>query len=157
MAPAGVRRRRTAVVTERREFPRRRRRHPPGRAVSRPRCRPVPHLRFHPRCAMKSRAFHPLALVLGALSCMAGFQAGCDSPDEGCTKGYAPSDCISTAPTTGLLTVQVTINGLNSAVPITLYRGTIEQNDVVFRDTLTTTSATYRVPNADYALLATYR
>jgi len=93
------------------------------------------------------------AVLTGVL--MAAMVASC--AEEECDKGYRPDDCIPTAPGEGIVRVDLTINVLNPRVPLTLYRGTIEQNNVVLTDTLDVTFAEYRVPNGYYAVAARYR
>ncbi len=89
------------------------------------------------------------ALTLGAA-------AGCSSPDDGCDKGYKPSGCRENEPPTGILRVTVTISSMNPRVPIAVYYGTVDANDVAFVDTLDQTTREYSVPNREYAVTAKY-
>lgn len=74
-----------------------------------------------------------------------------------CDKGYRPDDCVTTTPGEGIVRIDLTINVLNPRVPLTLYRGTIQQNDVVLTDTVEVPVAQYRVPNGYYSVAARYR
>jgi len=77
--------------------------------------------------------------------------------EDECTDGYKPVDCVEARPAEGTLRVQLSIDGLNPAVPVVVYSGTIEQNNVVFTDTLRVTPVEYRLPNGRYAVRARYR
>ena len=95
-------------------------------------------------------------LAVVVLAFLAGAVA-CDTSEEGCTKGYKPSDCVETRPSGGSLIIQVTIDGMNPRVPIAVYLGDVENNIVAFVDTLDVTSVAYYIENGDYAVKATYR
>ena len=86
---------------------------------------------------------------------MAGMLTSCSEGE--CDKGYKPSDCVTTEPGVGVVRIDLTINVLNPRVPLTLYRGTIEQNNVVLTDTADVPVAEYRVPNGYYSVAAHYR
>lgn len=86
-----------------------------------------------------------------------GMLWSCDQSTNECNKGYKPSDCIEKAPATGTVEVRVTISDMNTSVPIAIYRGKVEQNVVVFRDTLTASSKQYLLENAEYSIRAVYK
>ncbi len=94
-------------------------------------------------------------LVAGAL--IGGAAVGCNSPDDECSKGYRPSDCIVDEPSTGILRVKVTISGMNPSVPITVYYGSVDGNQIAFVDTLVGPAHDYRVANSTYAVKAKYK
>jgi len=86
-----------------------------------------------------------------------GVFLNCNDSTNECNKGYKPSLCEETAPATGTVEVRVTLSDMNSSVPITIYRGKVEQNVVVFRDTLTGSSKQYLLDNAEYSVRAVYK
>jgi hypothetical protein len=75
--------------------------------------------------------------------------------EEECNNGVAPLDCNQKEPSHGELKVEVTIDAMNIEIPITVYYGDIEANDVVFNDLLGG-DKTYRLPNDEYAVRASY-
>lgn len=83
---------------------------------------------------------------------------GCDfwtDNDEDCEP--APFGCVDVRPTTGQVIVRSTINGKNLQVPIAVFRGDFEKNDLVLRDTLTGSGATYELPvDQYYSVVAKY-
>lgn len=83
---------------------------------------------------------------------------GCDflyNNDEDCEP--APPSCIDVRPTIGQLIIRSTINGNNTSVPIAVYRGDFEKNDLVLRDTLISSGATYILPvDQYYSVVAEY-
>ncbi len=95
--------------------------------------------------------------VLVGFCTFAVLNPGCDLADEDCNKGYRPYDCVTTSPDNGVVRVEVVIDAGNSSVPIVLYRGTVEQNQVVVIDTLKSVSKEYSLPNGDYSVRAQYR
>ena len=80
--------------------------------------------------------------------------SGCD---ENCRDGnYKPYDCLEREPAEGILRIEVTLDGLNSIVPIEVYYGDYENNLLYFADTLDTFAYEYWVPNGDYSVKAKY-
>jgi len=74
-----------------------------------------------------------------------------DGPD------LAPLDCVDIKPDFGNLEITLTINSQNPSVPITIYDGDFEKNQVVLRDTLTTGFVTFVLPiDKYYAVTALY-
>ena len=70
---------------------------------------------------------------------------------------YAPDDCVEREPDFGMLDVLVTINSENVEVPITLYLGNIEENNILAIDTLSVERTTYMLPaNEEYSATAAY-
>ena len=91
-----------------------------------------------------------LILTLIAISCNSVSQ-------EDCTI-YDYSDCNTVAPDSGLLNVNLTINGENNKVPITIYKGKYENGVEVVEDTLTVSTASYSLPaNNYYSVRAKYK
>ena len=86
--------------------------------------------------------------------------AGCEiltdeSDGEDCQT--APFGCVDVRPTEGQLIIRATINGRNTHVPIAVFRGDFERNDLVLLDTLTSSGATYILPvDQDYSVVAEY-
>jgi hypothetical protein len=91
-----------------------------------------------------------------AIVCV-GMLWNCNDSTNECSKGYKPFDCVENAPATGTLEVKVTISDMNTSVPIAIYRGKVEQNVVVFRDTLTASSGQYLLENGEYSVRASYK
>jgi hypothetical protein len=78
---------------------------------------------------------------------------GCNSVD--CDVNMS---CDTNQPTTGQLSVKVSINDENPAVPIRIYRGFIEDSVLYFVDTLTTSKVDYYVDiQQRYSGVATYK
>lgn len=76
---------------------------------------------------------------------------------EDCSDGnYKPYDCLEREPAEGILRIEVTLDGLNSIVPIEVYYGDYENNLLYFADTLNTFAYEYWVPNGDYSVKAKY-
>ncbi len=66
--------------------------------------------------------------------------------------------CDTTRPDSSELIIDVTINAENMAVPIEVYRGRVDGNDLVFRDTLYTEKYTYYMPTSQkYSAKAYYK
>lgn len=78
-----------------------------------------------------------------------------DEYEDECT--YKPTDCIEDKPTLGDVTILVTIDNLNSEVPITLFEDDVEHNRIVLQDTLHTDSKTYRLGYNYYSAKAIYK
>ena len=77
--------------------------------------------------------------------------------DEECPEGYQPIlGCNTTIPKTGKVKILISTNELNPFVPITLFYGDYETNNVFFRDTLTA-NKTYNLKNTAYSVRAKYR
>jgi len=67
-------------------------------------------------------------------------------------------DCFSTYPTTGTLTVKVTLNSLNSSVPIKIYSGHYDDGELIREDTLYFDRQNYVLdPGVYYSVAATYQ
>ncbi|MEI7596096.1 MAG: hypothetical protein WCK02_10140 [Bacteroidota bacterium] len=76
---------------------------------------------------------------------------------EDCTN-YDYSDCNTIAPDSGLLNINLTINGENSKVPIAIYKGKYENGNKISEDTLTVSTASYSLPvNNYYSVRAKYK
>lgn len=70
---------------------------------------------------------------------------------------YNYSDCDTHEPFTGKMSVKLTINSENPKVPIAIYSGKLEDNDIIFRDTITVESYDTLLPvNNYYTVTAKY-
>ena len=78
-----------------------------------------------------------------------------DESEDECT--YKPSNCIEEEPEFGYVTIKVTINSLNPEVPISIFNGDVEENDIVLQDTLNANSKTYHLEYTYYSVLAIYK
>ena len=103
---------------------------------------------------------HSAFAVAGAVLSLCTFalmSSGCNLADENCDKGFRPSDCVTTSPDNGVVRVEVTLDAANTSVPVVLYKGTIEQNQVVVVDTMRSAVKEYSLLNGEYAVRAQYR
>lgn len=90
--------------------------------------------------------------LLAALG--AAILLGCSNDDD---PKYAPYDCERNKPAYGWLNVSVTINQAYPRVPIIVYHGDWENNEVVLRDTLDSEHRSYELRSErDYTVLAMY-
>jgi hypothetical protein len=81
---------------------------------------------------------------------------GCEDDGNDCNS-FSPSNCLQQEPLNATLTVKVTIDERFSAVPITIYRGYIEDQRVVLQDTLAEDKVFYTLPvNYRYSVSARY-
>jgi len=87
-------------------------------------------------------------------ACCLLFSVSCNS-DEDCDP--APYDCIEYKPEEGNLIIEVTLDNLNSAVPVVIYHGDIEDEQVVLVDTIDTDTGESWLANDDYSVTAEYR
>ncbi len=97
-------------------------------------------------------------IIIIALCFFAFISTSCDllNNDDECDLGYKPYDCIETEPDNGTLKIDITLNSLNSSVPVTIYVGDYEDNHIYLQDTLVNSAKTYYLPNNDYAAKADY-
>jgi hypothetical protein len=70
---------------------------------------------------------------------------------------YKPSDCIEEKPEYGYITVIVTINERNPAVPVTIFEGDVEDNIIVLQNTVKINMKSYRLVNNYYSVKAVYK
>ncbi len=63
---------------------------------------------------------------------------------------YDYSDCNTVEPFDGRLFINLSINSENPAVPITIYKGKLEDNDVILKDTVTTDKYDTLLPIDNY-------
>lgn len=71
--------------------------------------------------------------------------------------GFAPSDCETQRPSVGPFEILVSIDPEFTEVPITIFRGEIEKNNIVIVDTLTQRSAVYDLfTETNYSAIAIY-
>ncbi len=67
------------------------------------------------------------------------------------------SQCFPVAPDSGFLALHLTINGENRKVPVAVYEGNLEDQDVRFRDTVTQPTIKILMPAGHtYAVTARY-
>ncbi len=65
--------------------------------------------------------------------------------------------CETVQPTTGLLSVEVTVNASHPAVEVAIYSGQFEEGNLIFLDTLEAPTQDYSVPLDEYyAVTAKY-
>jgi hypothetical protein len=70
---------------------------------------------------------------------------------------FAPSDCVETKPKTGFLRIELTIDAQNPSVPLCVFRGDMERNDIVCQEAVTATRASYELDvDQYYAVSAQY-
>lgn len=91
---------------------------------------------------------------------LGGLISSCESStypsDEDCID-YDYSDCNTIEPDEGYLTIKLTINKQNTHVPVTVYLGDIENNNIIEYDTID--QPYYQVPvalNQTYSASAKY-
>jgi hypothetical protein len=73
------------------------------------------------------------------------------------TLGPAPSDCDEVRPTTGQLELLVTISTEFRTVPVTIFEGDIDRNNILIEDTLGRGSFSWDVTaDQDYSATAQY-
>lgn len=73
-----------------------------------------------------------------------------DSNDSIDCSSYDYSNCNTFEPYDGRFYVKLTINSENQAVPITIYRGKLEDNNVILRDTVITEKYDTLLPIDNY-------
>ncbi len=67
-------------------------------------------------------------------------------------------DCVSIYPETGTLTVKVTLNSMNSLVPIRIYAGHYDNGELIREDTIYSERQNYVFePGIYYSVAATYQ
>lgn len=76
--------------------------------------------------------------------------------DDDCDLGYKPDNCIEFKPSEGEIRLQVTINELNPLVPIEIFLGDFEDNQLVLRDSISNYKS-YELLNGRYSVKATYK
>jgi hypothetical protein len=64
--------------------------------------------------------------------------------------GFAPLDCQTSKPVDGAFFIKLSINSQNQKVPITVFRGNFEDNNVVLYDTLSSTTVSYTLSVDEY-------
>jgi hypothetical protein len=102
-------------------------------------------------------------LVAVPLACFLLFQACGDEDEDWCTE--APSDCKSTAYTTGKMSISLTINAENPTVKIYIYQGDIESGSLysgpgVTKNPFDWSSSTYStsgIPFGNYSAKVDYK
>lgn len=107
-------------------------------------------MKYNPTIHLRSLGFLFLSIMMVFL--------GCNNSNNDCdpTAGI-PSNCNDIEPTTGDLSIDLTINTENPFVPIEVYYGYAEDNVLYFTDTLSGSSTSYSVPvNQRYSVVAKY-
>ncbi|MEZ5070499.1 MAG: hypothetical protein R2751_05910 [Bacteroidales bacterium] len=103
-------------------------------------------------------AGHPLAAlsVLALVAILSIPFRGCQPEDM--TWAIDCMDCYTEAPDSAKLIVYLTINEENQAVPLTFYRGTVEDGAIDWIDTAVSGEFTlYSAIDQTYSVMATYR
>ena len=68
-----------------------------------------------------------------------------------------PEDCLEQEPDFGTLTVHITVTGQSTKIPITLYLGNIEENNILIVDSVAVEEISYELPvNEHYSVTALY-
>ena len=94
-----------------------------------------------------------LILVIGAV-----FQSCSIENNAVDCSSYNYSDCNTTEPVKGTLSIKLTINSDNPKVPIAVYSGKLNDNNIIFRDTLSVSSFdTLLTVNNYYTVTAKYK
>jgi hypothetical protein len=98
----------------------------------------------------------PLFPILAILLALSGNFLGCETEDL--VIGVDCNDCFGYVPDSADLIIYVTINAENPAVPLTVYKGSLEQGEVDWRDTATTSEFyLFSALDVDYTVEASYR
>jgi hypothetical protein len=93
--------------------------------------------------------------LFSILILMAVMISGCD---EDCDDGnYKPYDCNDYKPTDGEVTLNVTLDNMNTQVPVEFFIGDVEENVFYFADTIATQTVSYTLPNNYYSVRAKYK
>ena len=105
---------------------------------------------------LKMHLYNGLSFFLFLIFFINGCDFLADNSEEGCDP--APFNCDETQPTEGNLFIQVTINGKNTQVPVYVFRGDFELNDLVLDTVLSTSGMTLNLPIIDegYSAVAEY-
>ena len=91
-----------------------------------------------------------LYLIFSMLTSCNSTYTDCENPDY--------SNCQTSIPSTGTMEIEVTINDENPKIPITIYIGNIENNQIEKLDTLIEGSKKIILPvNQTYSVTAKYK
>jgi hypothetical protein len=102
------------------------------------------------------KAIKPLGPLLIFLLLLAGQWLGCETEDL--VFSVDCNECYGIAPDSANLIIHLTINGENPYVPITVFKGSLEEGKVDWRDTATTeTLYLYSAVGTGYTVEARYR
>ena len=105
------------------------------------------------KIADRSISLKRLLLILLTLS---GNFLGCETEDV--VFSVDCNDCFGYVPDSADLIIYVTINAENPSVPITVYKGSLEQGEIDWRDTATTSEFyLFSALDVEYTVEATYR
>lgn len=98
----------------------------------------------------------PLLPVLVLFLAISGNFLGCESEDV--VFSVDCNDCYGYVPDSADLIVYLTINAENPEVPITIYKGPLEEGQIDWRDTATNTEFyLFSALDVNYTVEATYR
>ncbi len=93
-------------------------------------------------------------VILASIICL----ASCEKPNPTNCDDYDFSDCLLEEPDWEFIYIKVTINDLNPYVPIVIYRGNIESNDIEWVDTAWSSDYSIDVPlDKYYSVSAEYK
>ncbi len=95
-------------------------------------------------------------VLLVGLSAFLFIVSGCDWLEDPVDRGPAPSDCIEHAFERGYLYIRCTINSQNDSVPVYVYYGDLQKNDLDTFFYAKTSSKTLIRPLGDYSVVAEY-
>ncbi|HOV11664.1 MAG TPA: hypothetical protein PLT47_01725 [Bacteroidales bacterium] len=98
-----------------------------------------------------------LLTILSCLCLCLSCESNYISNPEDCLN-YDYSDCNTTEPSVVPLHIKLTINGENPSVPLTIFKGKLENNNIIASDTATSSSYTiWLAPDNYYTVEARYR
>ena len=86
------------------------------------------------------------------------FSLSCNSSNTDCNPADGvPPNCDDIEPTTGVLSMDLTVNTENPFVPIAVYYGYVDDSVLYFQDTIGSKSVSYDVPIGQrYTVVAKY-
>jgi hypothetical protein len=91
----------------------------------------------------------PILILIAVM--IAGCYEDCEDGD------YKPADCNESKPVEGQVTLKITLNNMNTQVPVEFFIGDVEENVFYFADTISTQTVSYTLPNNYYSVRAKYR
>jgi len=98
---------------------------------------------------MRFNSFHYIALTIIMLFFQSCEQNSYFSNTQDC-ENYDYSDCNTAEPSLIALNIKLTINNENLKIPVIIYEGKLEQNQIVLTDTVTTSKYSVLLPADKY-------
>jgi len=105
---------------------------------------------------MKKNVFLISLFCIGISSIIAFVIISCENiSDESVDcETYDFSKCNTTEPAEGKIFVKLTINSENTAVPLYIYKGKLEENNIIYYDTISSASFDTLLPVDNYYTVA---